>query len=350
MAEMLQLDGAHGEGGGQIIRTAVALSALTGVPVEVYNVRAGRSKPGLQAQHLTAVSAAAALCGAELRGAARGSLRFVFAPTGPVQPGEYQFDIGTAGAVSLVAQTVLVPLSHAGGPSEVTLLGGTHVPHAPPVDYLDRVYLPVLREAGLGAAARSSRPGFYPAGGGRLRLEVAGEPACRPVSLPGGASAPTLQGLVVHGGLADHVAARGAARLAERLGERRPRPVIADRGGESRSPGAAVLLSATAAGRAGGFSALGERGKPIERVADEAVADFLAWESAGAGTDEHLADQLVLPLALAAGESRWTTPRVTLHLRTVLWVTEQFLPIRWSLDEPAEGCAEVRLTGVARPN
>jgi len=165
---LVEVDGSFGEGGGQIIRSAVTLAALTGQAVTVSRVRAGRKKPGLQPQHLTAVRAAARICNATLRGDTVGSFQFTFEPQSAVQPGQYEFDIGTAGAAPLVAQTVFPPLACAEGPSRVSIRGGTHVPHAPPAEYLEGVYFPLLQAAGLGATFHYERPGFFPRGGGLL--------------------------------------------------------------------------------------------------------------------------------------------------------------------------------------
>jgi len=337
------IDGAHGEGGGQVVRTAVALSALTGAPLEVVNVRAGRGNPGLQAQHLTAVLAAAGLCGAEVRGAARGSVRFLFTPAGPVRAGEYGFDIGTAGAATLVAQTVLLPLAGAGGASRVTLTGGTHVPHAPPAEYLEAAYLPLLRRAGVEATWRSPAAGFYPRGGGRCELAIQGPPRPAALDLTERGRLLSLRAFVITANLAEHVAARGAATVERCLKAIGRRVTVERRDLPSPGPGAAVVLAAECEGGAAAFTGLGERGRPMEAVAEAPCAEFLAWWESGAACDEHLADQLVLPLALAGGESAWTTPRVTEHLRTVLWVAGHFLDLEWSLDEPAGGPARVCL-------
>src|SRR5947208_1954066 len=142
---MVRIDGAYGEAGGQIVRTCLSLSAITGQAVEIANIRAGRLKPGLHAQHLTAVRAAAEICDADTRGADRGSVRLLFEPRAPVNPGDYSFDVGTAGATTLVLQTVALPLALAHKESRLTITGGTHVPHAPPAEYLAYVYAPALR-------------------------------------------------------------------------------------------------------------------------------------------------------------------------------------------------------------
>lgn len=343
---MLQLDGSYGEGGGQIIRTSLSLAAITGQAVAISNVRAGRSKPGLQPQHLMAVRAAAALCGARLEGDHVGSTRLAFKPQQAVQPGEHRFDIGTAGATTLVAQTVLLPLALAGGASRVVITGGTHVPHAPTTEYLERVYLPALRRMSVEARLVSPRAGFFPKGGGELEIDIDGLEAGRltPVDFTERGKLRSLAADVITAGLPDHVGERGQAAIEQFLKGVGRRADIAQRRPESWDPGAAVFLAAECEGGLAGFTALGQRGKLMQVVAPEACQEFMDWWKTGAAVDAHLADQLVLPAALAApaGESRWTAPEVTEHLRTVLWVAGQFLPIRTSI-EAAGGVSRVTL-------
>lgn len=343
---MVQIDGSYGEGGGQIIRTSLSLAAVTGRPVEIFNIRARRSKPGLQPQHLTAVRAAAALCDAEMAGDAVGSVYLRFAPRAAVAPGEYEFDIRTAGAAPLVAQTALTPLAHAGGSSRVTVRGGTHVPHAPAAEYVERVYLPALRLAGLEASFRYQSAGFYPRGGGEVRLEVRPWEKGTAVRLEERGRLKGLTATIVTAELPEHVAERGAATVEKWAKGVGRRVTVERRDMPSRGAGAAVVLAAECEDGRAGFTALGERGKPMERVADEACEGFMTWWKTGAACDEHLADQLVLPMALLAGESRWTTPTVTEHLRTVLWLTQQFVPIEYRIDDRDDGTAVVTLRGV----
>jgi len=333
------IDGLYGEGGGQIIRTALSLAAITGQAVEIVNIRSRRSKPGLQPQHLTAVQAAAAICNAEVAGAAVGSTRLRFAPQSSPQPGNYRWDIGTAGATTLVAQTVLLPLALAAGPSRVTITGGTHVPHAPAVEYLEGVYLPMLRHAGCAVRMDSPRAGFYPRGGGEITLDIAGGYRPQAIHLVERGNLRALHATIVTAGLPAHVAERGAAtlELMTRSFSFGPRFTITKREQPSHGRGAAVVITAEYDGGFGGFSALGARGVPMDTVAGQACIDFLNWWDARTGyaaCDEHLADQLVLPAALARGESRWSAPVVSEHLRTALWVAQQFLPITVTIDAP----------------
>lgn len=343
---MISIDGSHGEGGGQIIRTSLSLSALTGKPVTVTNVRARRSKPGLQPQHLKAVEAAAALCDAALDGAFVGSTRFTFSPFVPVKSGSYHFDIGTAGAAPLVIQTVLMPLALAEGESRVTVTGGTHVPHAPSAQYLEHVYATMLGDHGLQASIESPEAGFFPRGGGRITAQI--QPSWfTPINLTERGRLKSIDVYVVTSQLPSHVAERGGAAAAKELrGFKKPDVHLLDL--PSRGQGAAVVVVAESEHVRAGFSAIGERGKPMERVAEEACRQFAAWYRSEAVCDEHLADQFVLPMALTTGESRWTTSQVTEHLRTVLWLVQQFLPVEVALEEKSDGSGEVKLTGADR--
>jgi RNA 3'-terminal phosphate cyclase (ATP) len=346
--ETVQIDGSYGEGGGQIIRTSLSLAAMTGRPLVLYNVRARRSRPGLQPQHLTAVRAAAALCGARLDAAAVGSTSFAFTPQAAPQAGGHRFDIGTAGATTLVLQTVLVPLALAGADSHVTVTGGTHVPHAPPAEYLEAVYIPALRRAGMDVRFQYPSAGFFPRGGGQVEIDIRSPTPHEPLSLVERGKLQSLRAFIVTSGLPEHVGERGEAAVEKWMKgvgrkiriERRDRP--------SHGPGAAVVLAAECEGGLGGFVSIGERGKPMEKVAEEACEEFMNWWKSGAACDEHLADQLVLPMALAKGESRWTASQVTEHLRTVLWVTQQFLPIQYSVEERPDGTGEVILQGAGQ--
>jgi len=338
---VIEIDGAYGEGGGQILRTSVALAALTGKPLVIRQIRAGRPKPGLAAQHLASVRAAAALCGAGLAGDAVGSQHLELHPRHPVQPGSYHFAIGTAGATTLVAQTVAVPLALAGD-ARVTIHGGTHVPFAPSADYLAEVYAPALADLGLDLAVEAPRAGYYPKGGGELRLSLQpGTP--QPLDWVERGKLVELRAIAVTSDLPDHVAKRGLNALREQLhGVGRP-VALEDRPRPGGQPGAALLVTGRCQRGRFGFVALGQKGKPIEQVARDATDAFWRWFRGGAATEEHLADQLVLPLALAGGESRWTTEHASLHLKTVLWVAAHFLPIRYAITERPDGSALVTL-------
>ncbi len=344
---LVTIDGSYGEGGGQILRTSLTLSVLTGRPVEITKIRAGRSKPGLQPQHLASVRAAAAISAADLDGTEAGSTRLRFNPQASATPGSYHFEIGTAGAVTLVAQTILLPLALAPAPSHVTITGGTHVPHAPTMEYLAEVYGSLLAEHGLRAVFATPNAGFFPRGGGQLDLQIKPTAELTPLIRTERGAMRSLTAKIVTARLPPDVAARGEAEVRKRLrlpgGELR----VETHASASPGPGAAVVLIADCEGSRAGFSAIGARGKPMEAVGAEACDAFETWRRSGAACEEHLADQLALPMALIPAVSRWTTSRVTEHLRTMLWVLPQFLPVEAALEENKDGSGTVRLLGVS---
>lgn len=343
---MLRVDGAQGEGGGQVLRTALALSAIQGVPVEIHSIRARRKNPGLQAQHLTAVRALAEICGAEVEGATLGSPRLRFAP-GTLRPGDFRFEVGTAGSVALVLQAILLPLAVAPGASRIVLTGGTHVPWSPPIHYVSEVWFPALALMGISARLTLLRWGFYPGGGGQVTVEVAGSATLRPVSLVSRASVVRLRGLSAVANLPRRIAERQQAQALRRLAAEGQQADVAVVEAEAAGPGSFLLLVAEAGDLRAGFSALGERGKPAERVAEEAaggLCDFLKTEAA---CDPHLADQLILPMALARGTSRLTTSRVTPHLLTTLQIVQQVLgcPVQVGGEEGSAGHVTIQGVG-----
>lgn len=344
----VRIDGSYGEGGGQIIRTCLSLAALTGRAFEVVNVRAGRPKPGLQAQHLTAVQSTAQICGAHAEGAHIGSSSFLFAPQHSPISGQYNFEVGTAGATTLIAQTLVLPLSCAQGKSHVQISGGTHVPFAPVADYLESVYLELLRRLGMSATSHYEAAGYYPKGGGKLVLEIDPSAEIRPVNLVHRGRLLRLSARIITSRLPEHVGRRGALAVQEFMRSAGHDVETEQINPPSCAPGAAVFIQAECEGGIAGFSALGQVGKPMERVARDACQEFLAWWESGAPCDERLADQLVLPMAFASGISRWVTRRVTDHLRTVVWVVEQFLPVSIGIEERADGLAEIAVRSYGR--
>jgi RNA 3'-terminal phosphate cyclase (ATP) len=345
--DVIEIDGSLGEGGGQVVRTAVSLSAITGLPVRISRLRERRDRPGLQPQHLTAVRAAAALCDARLGAAEVGSRSLRFEPAHPPAAGEYVFDVRTAGAATLVLQTVLVPLLCTDGASAIEVIGGTHQPMAPAADYLQAVYVPALRRFGAHVEVEYGPAGYYPRGGGRVRAVLSGGDL-HGVELVDRDARRALDAIVVTSRLPDHVGERGAATIAERI----PGARVRVERPYASSPGAAVTIVAHHDVGLAGFSAIGRPGLPMEDVAAQACDAFAAWDRTDAACDEHLADQLVLPASTARGPSCWTTPLVTDHLTTVLDVVRAFLPIRASISggrvEVAPAQARERLDGPPR--
>ncbi|MEZ4474125.1 MAG: RNA 3'-terminal phosphate cyclase [bacterium] len=328
--ECLQIDGAQGEGGGQVLRTSLALAGLAGRGVEIARIRAGRQKSGLLRQHLTAVRAAAEVTGATVEGAVLRSGRLRFMPRG-VHGGTYHFAVGSAGSATLVCQTVLPLLLEADGPSTVVFEGGTHNPAAPPFDFLDGVYLPLLRRMGARVEARLERAGFYPAGGGRFVLEVQpGRPGPVPVIVRAGA--PVFSAWALSAGLPVTVAKRELAVVREGLGIGREAVMI--RRVEAPGRGNAVHVQVVDGEAVEVVTAFGAVGRPAEAVAEEAVQAARRWVDAGAPVGEHLADMLVLLVGLYGGafEAAVWSP----HAATNLAVVQAFL-----------GEEAVRLAGAA---
>lgn len=329
---MLSIDGATGEGGGQILRSSLALSLLTGQPFRMTNVRANRSKPGLQPQHLASLTAAATIGGTEIEGLTKGSSEVVFRP-GKVKSGQYKFDIGTAGSTSLVLQTVYLPLLLRGtGRSEVTIIGGTHVPAAPCFQFLATTWAGFMHRMGLEIELHCARPGFFPKGGGQImcRMEPASEvvswtePACEPTP-PG-----RISGFSATCGFPPYMKAkRVAERQAEKAGTLlraegfQPAIRVEDWDAPSSGTVLALILDCTPVPTL--FFALGEHGKRAETVAEEAVGQLLQhWRLGPMAVDPHSADQLILPLAFARGKSAFAVSVVTPHLLTNIDIVKKF--------------------------
>lgn len=342
MAEPWRID--VGDGGGQLVRTAMAVAALAGRPCELRNIRAGRPKPGLAAQHLAAVQAVAQAAGGTLAGDELGSRELHFEPGDATGPVWLETRIGTAGSTMLVLQATMPLLVRRGG--GITVSGGTDNPLAPPVDYTTQVLLPALGAMGIEFGLELARRGFYPAGGGLIRAECAAHPTWRGFERLEWDGPVRIAGVAYSARLPLHVVERMRDTAVKRL--RKGDGLTADQrarlreGGikielrpdeDAASPGAGLVLWAEdAAGRRLGAGALGERSKPAERVGDEAAGLLLDELAAGAPCDRHLCDQLAVWAALADGPCAWRVSRVTDHLTTVLRLLEDGLGVRFSLD------------------
>jgi RNA 3'-terminal phosphate cyclase (ATP) len=322
---MIEIDGSYGEGGGQILRTALAYAAILKTPVRIRNVRANRKKPGLGIQHLASANALARICGGTLEGNRAGSQTLVFIPQ-EIRPGDYEFKIETAGAVTLLLQAIFLPLCLAQGESRLTLVGGTHVPWSPPFHYFFQVLLRMLESMGIFAQASIEKWGFYPKGGGVARLNIRPVHELKPVSLVERGPLRRIRGMSAVANLPGHVAERQRAQALERIRrELKIEPeieVLYD--APSIGQGSFFFLLAEYEGIVAGFSSLGARGKPAEKVADEAVDSLKNFLKSDGCVDPHLADQLAPFMALAAGSSSFTTVQMTEHLLTNLWVIGHF--------------------------
>ena len=345
---MIEIDGSLGEGGGQVLRSALTLAMLTGQALRITNIRARRKKPGLQAQHLAAVNAAAAISAAQVEGMIQDSTALTFAP-GDVQPGDYRFDIGTAGATSLVLQTIFLPLAlcnlagaglltvppaapTAGAglltvppsASEITLIGGTHVPWSPCFHYLDLQWLPFMHRIGFDTTLELLLAGFYPQGNGQIRARIEPIKTLAPLDLPERGGLKGIRGISAVANLDMSIAERQQKRALNRLQGRHSRIDIELLDLPARAKGAFLLLQAEFKRSSACYFGLGALGKPAERVADEAVDGLEAFLAGNGAIDQYLADQLLLPLALASGESRFRTAQVTQHLLTNAEVIRAF--------------------------
>lgn len=329
---MIFLDGSQGEGGGQIVRTALTLSCVLGAPVQIENIRAGRKPSGLRPQHVTAIQAAAEICDAGIEGAQVGSRTVRFEPGSPARPGQYEWAVGTAGSAPLVIQTVLLPLALAGGPSTIRVFGGTHIPGSPSGHYLRDVVMPVLLSMGADLEIYMDAYGWIPEGGGSMSVHVAGGAQLAGLDMRERGPIERVFGLAVGCNLPSHIPQRIANRALNLL-ETMDTPLdIRPCRTRSTSTGAGIFLAVEYANGRGGIGVLGRKGMPSETVAEQAVTELLELHDSGAATDEHLADQLVVPLALAQGPSAYTTRAITPHLATNADVVRAFLDRPIALD------------------
>ncbi|MDJ0945299.1 MAG: RNA 3'-terminal phosphate cyclase [Kiloniellales bacterium] len=352
----MTIDGSYGEGGGQILRSAICLSAIEQRPVRIVKIRAGRPKPGLAAQHLTTVRALAALCGAALEGDELGSSTLTFAPAGSVRPGDYLFDVaearagGSAGATSLVLQTAALPLALAHGRSSLTLRGGTHVPWSPPYDYLKDVWVPTLRRTGVRLSVELHAWGWYPRGQGEIYSSIQGldrgseRGALKPIDLTDPGRLERISGRAVAANLPQHIALRMSERASALTADLGADVSIRAETVQAACPGAGIFFTAEHEHVRCGFSALGKRGKPAEQVAEEAVQALRRHRSSGAALDSHLPDQILLPLAFAEGPSRFSAECISRHFETNAWVLEQFDLARFAIERRASGAGVVTVS------
>ncbi|MFQ6044717.1 MAG: RNA 3'-terminal phosphate cyclase [Candidatus Poribacteria bacterium] len=343
----LEIDGSFGEGGGQILRSALALSAILQRPIKITKIRVGRKNPGLAPQHLTGVYAMAEITDAEVHGAEIRSQELTFVPR-TLKAGNYVFDVAriqpSAGAISLIFQAIFLPLAFAGAPSTVTLRGGTHVAWSPIVHYLQEIFLEHAKKFGIQGEITLNRWGWYPKGGGEAVVKI--QPVIRKTdgipdpSLRSGAALKEVR-LLERGELIEIVGISALSNLPKHISQRQQRQAmrrlrditnkvnieLVD--APSIGQGTVIFLKAIFEHTVAGFSALGARGKRAEKVADEACDELREFIATGAAVEPHLADQLVLLMALSEGKSAFTTSKITRHLTTNIWLAEKFLPVRF---------------------
>ena len=335
---MITIDGSYGEGGGQILRTCLSLSAISGQPLQIVCIRAGRKHPGLAAQHLTSVRATAAICQAQLAGDELGATTLEFIPGGPPRAGHYCFDVsqarqgGSAGAVTLILQAILMPLALASGQSDITLRGGTHVAWAPPVTYIQEVYLPAIVRLGIQAELELRAWGWYPQGGGEVGLRVSGNSRVSHLNLLDRGALQQVRGIAAATELPSHIPQRMAIRAEKLLRQAHLKGQVNALRKRGRAPGTGIFLTAEYDRSRAGFSALGRRGLPAERVAEMVVEELVEFHTSGMPVDVYLADQLLLPTALGSRVSQFRVAGITPHLRTNAWAIEQFGLARIAID------------------
>lgn len=331
---MIIIDGSEGEGGGQVLRYACALSLLTGEPFRIDNIRGGRDKPGLMRQHVTAIEAACVIGGAECSGLAVGSNSISFRP-GRITPGDYHFAVGTAGSTGLVLQTILVPLMTAAAPSRLVIEGGTHAMAAPPFDFIERTLLPVINRMGPTVSARLVRHGFYPRGGGRIEVDIDPAPL-RPIACLERGALLSVQATAIVAGIPFEIAERELRSAQKSLADWpaeafAPRQLPADHG-----PGNALLIEARFEHVTEVVSGFGKLGVPAERLATTAARRMAGYLASEAFAGPYLQDQLLLPIALARG-GQFTTVKLSEHSNTAAALIERFTGSRFRVSAGDNG-------------
>ena len=336
---MLEIDGSQGEGGGQIVRSSLALSLLTGKSFRIFNLRAVRKKPGLKRQHLTAVLAAAEVGNANVAGAEIGSSEIIFEPD-TIVPGEYRFQISTAGSINLVLQTVLPALMMADRPSKLTLAGGTHNMLAPPFDFLKRCYIPLLNRMGPSVELKLNRYGFYPAGGGEFEAEITPADRMQGIEIESRGKIVQRRVRAIVSSLPIEIAKRETARVVRKLNWDRAVEEHLD-APDPAGPGNILFAELEFENLTTMFSGFGRQGVSAEKVADGVVREVRRYLKTDAPVGEHLADQLMLPMAIAANfsdaKSKFRTGPLSQHSLTHADIIQLFFDVEVCVEEASNG-------------
>lgn len=332
LSDEIVIDGSHGEGGGQILRTGLTLSAITGKPVKIINIRANRPKPGLANQHLTGSNAIKDISGAIVDGNSLGSTSISFSPT-KIEHGEYEFRVETAGAITLVLQTILPALASVKGLTRITVTGGTDVKWSPPIDYYRLALFPLLKRFGMDCNLKIKQRGYYPKGGGEAEVTVDSR-GNRSGGLneertePGG-----IRGIINITDLPLKIAERIKRSITESLPDKYSPEINIEHTGTGKSQGVGVVLAATGGNIILGASSLGERGKPAEKVGKEAAGLLMREINSGSSVDMYMADQLLPYMAFANPGSSYITGNLTKHTLTNIWTIQQFLGDVFEIEE-----------------
>lgn len=331
---MITIDGSLGEGGGQILRSSLSLSMVTGEPFTIRNIRAGRKKPGLLRQHLTSITAAKEVCGAAVEGVYIGSTALTFRP-GTIRSGSYRFSIGTAGSTTLIFQTLLPALIKAAGTSTVVLEGGTHNPFAPPFDYLDKVFLPVIRTQEIVCDCELIRYGFYPAGGGTFKAVIHPAQGIQPLHLTDKGQIKNIRVDAIVSNLPVAIAEKEADTLLKGLALSKEQ--VHSGKVVSSGPGNIVTITVQCENGTEVFTGFGEKGVSSKSVANSCLKQVRSYLDSTAATGEHLADQLLIPLALA-GSGSFTCTGPTKHTLTNVEVIKKFMHFDVHLEKVDTRC------------
>jgi RNA 3'-terminal phosphate cyclase (ATP) len=337
---MIQIDGSYGEGGGQIVRTSLALSLVTGKPFNINNIRAGRKKPGMMRQHLTALNAAAQIGQANVQGDEIGSRAFTFKP-GAVKTGRFHFAIGSAGSCTLVLQTVLPALLSANNPSELILEGGTHNPYAPPFDFLEKSFLPLVNRMGATVTARLERPGFYPAGGGKFQVSIRPVAKLEPIDLLERGRILTKSAHAVVSNLPTSIAQRELTVVAETLKWEQAALKTTDLK-TAKGPGNVLTIEVESEALTEVFTGFGQRGVSAEQVAGRTVKMVQEYLKFDLPVGRYLADQLLIPLAMAGG-GKFRTLSPSRHTTTNIEIIKKFLEVNIRLRELGDNQWEIEI-------
>ncbi|MCX8202294.1 MAG: RNA 3'-terminal phosphate cyclase [Candidatus Micrarchaeota archaeon] len=325
--DSITIDGSKGEGGGQILRTALALSCITKIPFTINEIRAKRPKPGLQAQHVTCANALSSISQAEISGNKIGSKELYFNPK-KIIGGYYEFDIGTAGSISLLIQAILPVLLNADRPCKTTIIGGTHVSHSPSIDYFENVFLPIIRKMGANAEIAVERLGWYPKGNGKVTLFTK-QSKLNQINITEKIDLKSINGIISQSNLPEEIMEREEERIRKTF----PGILITKQNKQSDSPGNALTLWAEYDNTVLGCSLLGEKGLKAEDLADSAALQLNKLINGNGAVDPWMGDQLLIYMALAKGESRIKVSRITSHMKTCMEIIPLFTKKEFKIND-----------------